>query len=506
MTKPKGPPQADTSKLMPALLVALFQKPQDRQFVIALENELLRFVESPSMSYQLQPMNSYYRLLSHQVADYHGLSHVVSREQELCVVVYKEANAKADKGRGARGSQRTLLQELEPSVMYQFPPEYFAIAAMAAMNDALLHPGNNNVQAQQWARSPHAPQPSRGAAARTPRREKPKGFKLLSRPGASAAKGADRAPHTGRGRSYESRYGWHPPSSPSVEPDRPAKTPDLQEGGRVQQVSSPVPATPRRERGSEPIEDTQDDSPQPHEFETSRYALDRMDDIPPVLLGAPVAVESPGPPIAVTQSPGTGPVHSYSSKPHRRAHNYRRNHTNQQAQKPAKGSSYPGFPGFPVSRYVAYLPQNYLSQYPQGYYYLPANCMMPYSANGSPPLDYMFRPAGPPYPMPMYALPPHGAGLHMPLQPGMQGVQVSAASPPPGQSHFPGNVYYPSSSSASGTPYSRKSSTSSTLTRESHTTPSSPHLGSTRFSAESTYDRNPPADLSHSSTDCVPPS
>lgn len=97
----------DELSLSPAMRTALFQKPHDRQFIIDLENSILSFIESNAESYQLRPMNSYYRLLSHQVAEFHDLKHALARAHDNCVIIFKGNQFKKTKN-------RRLLRELEP--------------------------------------------------------------------------------------------------------------------------------------------------------------------------------------------------------------------------------------------------------------------------------------------------------------------------------------------------------------------------------------------------------
>ncbi|GMM33438.1 Rbs1 protein [Saccharomycopsis crataegensis] len=70
-----------------SLFGALFNT-KDRQFVLKLESSLLDFIESNVNSYKLSPMNSYFRLLTHQIAEYHGLRHILSNDG-ASVVVFK---------------------------------------------------------------------------------------------------------------------------------------------------------------------------------------------------------------------------------------------------------------------------------------------------------------------------------------------------------------------------------------------------------------------------------
>lgn len=92
--------------LTPAMETGLFQKPQDRIFIIELENSIVSFINSNTESFQLRPMNSYYRLLSHQIAEYHNLNHVLARTQDSCVILFKGENFQKIEG-------KPLLQELQ---------------------------------------------------------------------------------------------------------------------------------------------------------------------------------------------------------------------------------------------------------------------------------------------------------------------------------------------------------------------------------------------------------
>ncbi|CDF90980.1 uncharacterized protein ZBAI_00491 [Zygosaccharomyces bailii ISA1307] len=96
--------------LTPAMLTALFQKPHDRQFIVELENSVASFVESNAETYELRPMNSYYRLLSHQVAEYHNLKHALARTHDNCVIIFKGDGFRKKEG-------KPLLQELQPLCM-----------------------------------------------------------------------------------------------------------------------------------------------------------------------------------------------------------------------------------------------------------------------------------------------------------------------------------------------------------------------------------------------------
>ncbi|CAI1889874.1 hypothetical protein SEUBUCD650_0D00640 [Saccharomyces eubayanus] len=94
--------------LTPAMETGLFQRPQDRVFIIELENSIVSFINSNTESFQLRPLNSYYRLLSHQIAEYHNLNHVLARTQDSCVILFKGENFQKIEG-------KPLLQELQQS-------------------------------------------------------------------------------------------------------------------------------------------------------------------------------------------------------------------------------------------------------------------------------------------------------------------------------------------------------------------------------------------------------
>lgn len=100
----------DKLDLTPAMHTALFHKPHDRQFVIELEDAIVSFIESNAESYELRPMNSYYRLLSHQIAEYHNLKHALARTHDNCVIIFKGETFE-------KSSDKPLLQQLQPMLM-----------------------------------------------------------------------------------------------------------------------------------------------------------------------------------------------------------------------------------------------------------------------------------------------------------------------------------------------------------------------------------------------------
>lgn len=103
--------------LTPAMLTALFKRPHDRQFVIDMESSVLNFIDSSQNSLELRPMNSYYRLLSHQIAEYHHLRHVIARNNESCVILFKVEETQKHRG------QKPMLKDLEPLFVNESSPE-----------------------------------------------------------------------------------------------------------------------------------------------------------------------------------------------------------------------------------------------------------------------------------------------------------------------------------------------------------------------------------------------
>ncbi|ANB12738.1 R3H domain-containing protein 2 [Sugiyamaella lignohabitans] len=78
------------SSLDHVLRLALFD-PKNRMFVLRLEKQILSLLRTPNVqSVELDAMNSYFRLVSHKVADYYGIGHMSSLEGRS-VVVFKES-------------------------------------------------------------------------------------------------------------------------------------------------------------------------------------------------------------------------------------------------------------------------------------------------------------------------------------------------------------------------------------------------------------------------------
>ncbi|CCE61393.1 hypothetical protein TPHA_0A03160 [Tetrapisispora phaffii CBS 4417] len=98
--------------LSTVLSIALFQKPYDRHFILYMENSILNFLNSRAQSMELEPMNSYYRLLSYQVADYHNLKHNLLSNNNS-IIVYKSDKL-------VLNNVNPLLQHLEPSMIKIF--------------------------------------------------------------------------------------------------------------------------------------------------------------------------------------------------------------------------------------------------------------------------------------------------------------------------------------------------------------------------------------------------
>ncbi len=92
---PKNYIETDPLKRIPQSLQNALVNSRDRIFVLRLEKELILFINTDVPSLELKQMNSYYRLLSHQVADYYRLGHVVSSSGNT-VIVYKTPNSKVD--------------------------------------------------------------------------------------------------------------------------------------------------------------------------------------------------------------------------------------------------------------------------------------------------------------------------------------------------------------------------------------------------------------------------
>ncbi|KAH3671907.1 hypothetical protein OGAPHI_000093 [Ogataea philodendri] len=53
----------------------------DRKFIISLESEIIEFIMKPNVdSWKMTPLNSYYRLLTHKLAEYYNLGHILSND------------------------------------------------------------------------------------------------------------------------------------------------------------------------------------------------------------------------------------------------------------------------------------------------------------------------------------------------------------------------------------------------------------------------------------------
>lgn len=99
--------QNEPIELSPALLIALFKKPNDRMFVLQLESSIVTFINSDDQTFTLNPMNSYFRLLSHQVAAYHNLKHTFSRSNDNKSILLYKGTA------GQKSVRLPLLQDLK---------------------------------------------------------------------------------------------------------------------------------------------------------------------------------------------------------------------------------------------------------------------------------------------------------------------------------------------------------------------------------------------------------
>uniref|UniRef100_A0A060T353 ARAD1C29568p n=1 Tax=Blastobotrys adeninivorans TaxID=409370 RepID=A0A060T353_BLAAD len=72
----------------PVILSALFDV-RNRMFVLRLEQSMCNFIKSSQTEMDLDPMNSFYRLVAHKVADYYGLGHL-SNNDAASVTLFKE--------------------------------------------------------------------------------------------------------------------------------------------------------------------------------------------------------------------------------------------------------------------------------------------------------------------------------------------------------------------------------------------------------------------------------
>ncbi|QLL31617.1 hypothetical protein HG536_0B04810 [Torulaspora globosa] len=205
------------------MVTALFHKPHDRQFIIDLENSIVSFIESNAESYELRPMNSYYRLLSHQIADYHNLKHTLARAPSNYVIIFKGAGFQ-------RLSGKPLLQELEP---------------VSSTFESLQH--------SQEAKSS-------------------KKYKILKR-----IEGQDGSTSPSLADSEISSTG---PSSDFDGSKADLELQRIERERQYEQKKQEIFDTPHREEVS-PDKDEEGSSPQPSQFETSRYRFHNIDSPPP---------------------------------------------------------------------------------------------------------------------------------------------------------------------------------------------------------------------------------
>ncbi|ODV93833.1 hypothetical protein PACTADRAFT_45938, partial [Pachysolen tannophilus NRRL Y-2460] len=75
-------------EITPILYRALFNgNPKDRYFILRLERDLHDFILSiNNESWRLQPLNSYYRLLVHQIAAYYKMGHILLKDGASMVI------------------------------------------------------------------------------------------------------------------------------------------------------------------------------------------------------------------------------------------------------------------------------------------------------------------------------------------------------------------------------------------------------------------------------------
>lgn len=107
----ESPPNAEESDLvvLDATLMLALQTPKDRAFILDIEALVLSFLSSPlypispsnpSISQmcrpvtELEPINSYYRLLVHRVARFYGLEHTVEPARPAILILSKTLETK----------------------------------------------------------------------------------------------------------------------------------------------------------------------------------------------------------------------------------------------------------------------------------------------------------------------------------------------------------------------------------------------------------------------------
>ncbi|ODQ78527.1 hypothetical protein BABINDRAFT_162733 [Babjeviella inositovora NRRL Y-12698] len=144
-----------------SLYTALW-KPSDRMFCLRLERDLLQFIESKTDSYKLQAMNSYYRLLAHQVADYYKLGHSISSDA-LAILVFKQTPSDDKQDYVWAAKNRARLSKIEkPQEDVAMP---YATPAHLVGTPKLARKGTPKIASKGSLSSPPNPEPTKSTGS-----------------------------------------------------------------------------------------------------------------------------------------------------------------------------------------------------------------------------------------------------------------------------------------------------------------------------------------------------
>ncbi|AOA61042.1 hypothetical protein PP7435_CHR1-0624 [Komagataella phaffii CBS 7435] len=99
-------------EITPILYVSLFnENPNDRFFILKLEKDIVDFINTPAVeSWKLNPLNSYYRLLTHQIAGYYNLGHILSKDGSS-MVIFKKNTSKVNTEENSKNKQKAISPE-----------------------------------------------------------------------------------------------------------------------------------------------------------------------------------------------------------------------------------------------------------------------------------------------------------------------------------------------------------------------------------------------------------
>lgn len=109
--------QQASTDMLPASLHSALVNSRDRMFALRLEHDITCFLDSTHDSIELKPMNSYYRLLSHQVSDYYQLGHIVS-PNGATVILFKTSKTKPSNVKRIQGLSKLVPKEDFADVMF----------------------------------------------------------------------------------------------------------------------------------------------------------------------------------------------------------------------------------------------------------------------------------------------------------------------------------------------------------------------------------------------------